>query len=181
MNFIRINCRLKELGEMQFDPSLTVTQLQWFITPSLSFYYPVSSVILNYSACLLPYTIYALLLSSKLIENGHVKNWRCETELTVTKSHPIPIRGRPLDRLIASLSFVARCVCMEIFFIINPFIHSHSLIRMWQEVSERQWVKGWVRDWGARPATRLTVGFVWLARWILIRSVLCECDRIIYY
>ena len=97
------------------------------------------------------------------------------------KSHPIPIQSRPLDHLTALFSFVARCVCMEIFFIINAFIHSHSLIRMWQEVSEWQWVKGWVRGWGARPATRLTVGFVWLALWILNRSVLCECDRIIYY
>ena len=101
MNFIRINCRLKELGEMQFTVRSQSLIFMIYFTFALILL-PYIVVILNYSTYLLPYTIYELLLSSKLIENGNVKNWRCETQLTVTKSHPIPIHrppARSLDRL----------------------------------------------------------------------------------
>jgi hypothetical protein len=157
MNFIRINWRLNEVERVTHHPFL-LTVTFWIIyftsprTPTLCIVHYINL-----------FTVYWFVHNSRIVSIFKTHRERsCQRVrgvrlglLTVTKSPTSPMATGQLDRLIVSLSFVARCMCMEIFFIIYLFIHSHSLIRMWEEVSEWEWAQrlaGELRCQTRRPA-----------------------------
>ena len=180
MNLIRINWRLDELEGMTHHPLCSQSPLFWIIyfasplTPTLCIVHYINL-----------FTIYWFVHNSRIVSIFKTHRERsCQKVRGVRLGSQSPSL-RPHPWLLASSiawsshshSLLVACVWEYSLLYIYLFIRTvwYECEKRWVSESEPQERLG---SWGARPAARLTVWFVWLDRWILIRSVLCEYERI---
>ncbi len=181
MNFIRINWRLNELEGMTHHPFCS--QSPFFLI--IYFTSPLTPTL-----CIVHYinlfTLYWFVHNSRIVSifKTHRERscqkvrevWDLAHSHQVSGSHP-SIVASSIAWSPHSHSLLVACVWKYSLLYIYLFIRT-----VWYEC-EKRWVsesepKDRLGSWGARPAARLTVWFVWLDHWILIRSVLCEYERI---